>query len=256
MSKAGEFFRKALPTVMTIVGSAATLAAVIAAAKEGPKYKKVLEEKAAEEKEIGTKEKVLTGAKVFAPAIGFAAVSIGCGIGAHCLDLKTQASIMGAYALLQKNHTRLQQEFKTYRGKIEELVGTEVDDKAMVEVKKEELPEEVKVIEDDQKITVHLMGLTDDTNGYTLETTKEDVLYNIIRVNRLLATIGELSLNDMLDIFEIDKIGEDGEKAGWSYIQLAEYYEVVWVEFEFVKQEDGSYILLCVYPPEEDYLDY
>ena len=249
MSKAGNFIRNALPTVMTIVGSAATLAAVMFAAKGGADFKA-----ATEAKEMTRKEKVKTGVKIFAPAGACALVSIGCGVGAHCLDLKTQASIVGAYTLVQSQLKKHQGEFDKYRKEIEKLYGEEADEKAMVEVKKEELPDEVKeaVFEEgnvgeyaSKKITVHFANFSDDFPEQTIETTMEDVLFAIIRVNKMINTLGSITLNDALDLFGLDKVGEKGDEYGWSYDMLCEWNNDTWLDFDMIKLDDGTFL---VYP--------
>ena len=240
MSKMQGFLRKVVPTVLTIIGSGATIAAVILAAKEGPIYKKALEEK-----EMTTKEKIKTGVKIFAPAGACALVSVGCTVGAHCLDLHTQASIVGMYTLAQGQIKKHRGEFDKYRKKIEEKFGFEEEKKVAVEVAKDSLPEELKQLPSEQKITVHLSSLTDDWEEFTFETKMDDVLWAILQTNKLIATLGEITLNHVLELFGVDGVGEKGEEYGWCYDQLVSWSCESWLDFDILKLDDGS---ILVYP--------
>lgn len=245
MSTAKDFARRVLPTAMTVLGSLATIAAVIFAAKEGQEFKEKIEGK-----EMTKKQKVWTGVKTFKKTELCTAVSLGCGIGAHCLDLKTQASLVGAYTLLQSQVKKHQGEFGKYRKKIEEIYGPEVDEKTMVEVKKEELPEEVKKdISDgngEKKLTVHFANFGDDLPEITVERTLEEILRGEIELNKMLMTTYEVTLNDALEIFGLDTIGQEGNEQGWTADMMCDWTGgYLWLEIDMMKLDDGTYL---VYP--------
>lgn len=232
MSKAGRLLRKILPTVLTVVGAGATIAATWLAAKEGPLYQKALEEK-----EMTRKEKIITGVKTFAPAIGCAAVSVACSVGAHCMDLKTQASLTGAYVAIQEA-------YKKYRIKNGELNGEEADNAVRMNMEEEKLPEVIRNEDGDKVYTVYLQNLVDDVPVVKFKSTKAGVLMNILRINRILDIVGSLTLNDVCDFFEIERIKGGGE-LGWSVDMLHAMARQDFLDFGFETADDGS---LIVYP--------
>lgn len=228
MSKAGDFIKRALPVVMTVVGSAATVAGIFFAAKEGPKYKE-----ATEGKGMTVGQKVVAGAKIFAPAIGCAVLSVSCGVGAHMIDAKTQASLMGAYAVLEKG-------YKEYKKKNEELNGEEADMNVRVAMEEEKLPEKLIELDGDKPCMVHLKNLCEDIPEITFISTKYISLKAIARFNKMLEVVEVMSVNDLLELFERDPI-EGGSDIGWSSETLFRNYRMSSLEFDMTDEEDGSF---------------
>lgn len=244
MSNIKQFVRKAVPIALTVVGSVSTIAAVIFAAKEGPKYQKILEEKGDDVKPI---EKVTTAVKVFAPAIGCAAASIACGVGAHMMDMHTQASIMGAHAALVQAYKK-----HIAGGKGTEWIEENKND--LLGLEKEKLPPDVMREIDEKKYQVHLMRLGDDVGEIVFEATKEELLWKIIAVNMELGRCGELCLNRLLELFELDQYKiPGGYDEGWSFPMLGSMDGCEWLQFAYVQESDGS---LTCYPEEPAYGGY
>lgn len=238
MSKAGVFIRKILPTVLTVVGAGSTIAAVIFAAKEGPRYERIIEEKRFETcAEPSIKEKIITGAKIFAPAIGCAAVSVACGVGAHCMDLHTQASLTGAYVAAQ-------QAFKKYREKNAEINGDKADISVREAIEEEKLPEVIRDATGERIYTVHIEGLEEGRHSDTISMPKADILTAIIRANLMLDQIGSITLNDMRELFGLPSV-EEGHELGWSVDMLCDWQQSTQLEFSIDEKKDGS---LVVYP--------
>ena len=231
-----QFVRKAVPIVLTVVGSASTIAAVIFAANEGPKYQKILKEKGDEMKPV---EKVTTAVKVFAPAIGCAAASIACGVGAHMMDMHTQASIMGA-------HAALAQAYRKHIANGKELDWAGVDKDLLKEAEASKLPPDVMKEVDEKKYFVHLKSVADDLEEIVFEATKEELLWKIIAVNMELGRCGEMTANRLLELFELDDYKyPGGDSEGWSFPMLGEWDGCEWLTFDYFVEDDGS---LTCYP--------
>ena len=243
MSKAGVFIRKILPTVLTVVGAGSTIAAVIFAAKEGPRYASIIEDKRFEKcEEPSVKEKVLVGAKIFAPAIGCAAVSIACGVGAHCLDLKTQANLTGAWVASQ-------QLYKKYAKKNEELNGKAADEKVREAIEEEKLTGAVRDADGEKLYVVHIEGLEEGGHRETRTMTKADILTAIMRVNRMLDQIGCITLNELRGMFDLAPV-ENGGDIGWSVDMLCDWCQSYQLDFSVDEMDDGSqlvYPMFCAY---------
>lgn len=236
MSNFKQFVRKAVPIVLTVVGSASTIAAVIFAAKEGPKYQKILEEKGDEMKPV---EKVTTAVKVFAPAIGCAAASVACGVGAHMMDMHTQASIMGA-------HAALAQAYKKHIANGKELNWVNSDKELLKEAEESKLPPDAMKDVDEKKYFVHLKSVADDLDEIVFEATKEELLWKIIAVNVELGKCGEMTANRLLELFELDEYKyPGGDSEGWSFPMLGEWDGCEWLMFDYFVEDDGS---LTCYP--------
>lgn len=245
MSNFKQFVRKAVPIVLTVVGSASTIAAVIFAANEGPKYQKILEERGEEMKPV---EKAVTAVRVFAPAIGCAAASIACGVGAHMMDMQTQASIMGA-------HAALVQAYKKHIVDNKEVKWNEDDEEVLKEVVGEELPESVKHSNEEKVYTIRLKNVSDRLDEITFEATKEELLWKIIAVNKELGRCGELTANRLLELFELDDYKyPGGDDEGWSYAMLGEWDGGEFLAFDYGQESDGSLTCFPLYPAYEGYL--
>ena len=244
MSSFKQFVRKAVPIVLTVVGSASTIAAVIFAAKEGPKYQKILEEKGDEMKPV---EKVTTAVKVFAPAIGCAAASIACGVGAHMMDMHTQASITGAYIALK-------QAYRKHVSDEKELPWVDENKDILMDAERDRLPPDVMREVDEKVYTVHLKDFADDLDEIDIQATKEQLLWKIIAVNMELGRCGELTLNRLLELFELSEYkisGGDGE--GWSFAMLGSWNGNEFLMFDYIHESDGS---LTCYPLSKAYDGY
>lgn len=251
MSNFKQFVRKAVPIVLTVVGSASTIAAVIFAANEGPKYQKILEEKGDEIKPI---EKVTTAIKVFAPAIGCAAASIACGVGAHMMDMHTQASIMGATVALKEGYKKFVKE----NG---ELNGPEANEKIFKKLEEENFPDDIRDEEGEKIYKVYLKNLRDDSfDEIAFEATKEELLLREIKANMELGTNGYLSLNKMLELFELGDFKiPSGNDRGWSIEMLIEANSrtdlIPWLLFDYTRNDDGSLTMYPVWPSVEGFDD-
>lgn len=246
------FFRKAIPLALTILGSASTVAAVIFAAKEGPKYKAALEEKDEDTKPI---EKVATAVKIFAPAIGCAAVSIACAVGAHAMDMHTQASLTGAYAALQVAYAK-------YRKSNGEVNGPDADfnvmkkfvtDKlhkdlgipeAMLDGDKECAAEDITDEMVDNSTNAPLFKYHDCVTDREFESTEANVIKAEAYLNKLIVTTGGLSVNDWCELLEIPTVDE-GDNIGWGAEMTWDEWGEGWIEFThpLTRNDDGEEII-------------
>ena len=246
MSNLKHFIRKAVPIVLTVVGSASTVAAVIFAAKEGPKYMQILEEKGSEIKPI---EKFATAVKVFAPAIGCATASIACAAGTVMFDASTQASIMGLAAAAQQG-------YKNILKKNEEINGPEANKKIFKAICGENFPDDEHDENGEKIYTVHLKNVSETAlEEVTFRDTKEGVLLKAAAVNMELGKCGHITYNRLLELFELSEHKTiNGEFEGWSCWMLGDWGENPWLVFDYVLNNDGSLTLYTLWPAYEGYL--
>lgn len=242
MSNFKHFIQKAVPIALTILGSAATVAAVIFAAKEGLIYEKVLKE----DPEMKPVKKVTTAVKTFGPAIGCAAVSVACEVGAHLMDQHTQASLMGAAVAIKEG-------YRKFRQKNTEVNGVEAGKKVLKEMMKDDIPEDLRDENGEKIHTFHLQGMSDTGYEWEIKATMKKMLDAIIDLNVMLDYQGEMTLNQALEFFEIDGIGPVGDKEGWASCKLGDMEGLGILKFDKVKQEDGSWIIGPNRPACDDY---
>lgn len=246
MSRKTTFVRKVLPVIFTVVNVGMTVAAVIFAAKEGPKFKKALEEK-----EMKPSEKILTGAKIFAPAIGCALASSACAIGGVCLNFKTQSVLLGMVA--SSNEL-----LKQYRAKNEEVNGEDADKKVMTEIAKDKLPENLKAKADsDETMIFH-----DCITGQMFESTMAKVIEAEYQINRELHALDSgfmISLNRYCELFGMKSVS-GGDDEGWSLESICEWGDAEhmdWLDFmhEDFQDTDGTLVTNIVpsWPSSTDY---
>lgn len=119
-------------TALTFLGAIGVVATSIMVAKVAPKAAKILEEAKKEKGEKLTKAEVVkTAAPVYIPAIITGTLTVACVLGANVLNKHQQASLMSAYALLDNS-------FKGYRRKVNEIYGEDADERVAEELAADE----------------------------------------------------------------------------------------------------------------------
>ena len=133
-------------TILTCIGAIGVVATAVLAAKETPKAL-ALVEKAEEEKgeELTNLEKVKVAAPAYIPAIAVGASTIICVFGANILNKRTQATLAGAYPLIDRT-------YKEYRKKVDELYGEGASDEVQVELAKEHKDEIDEFAEENEEL--------------------------------------------------------------------------------------------------------
>lgn len=242
-----RFFRKNASTILTCAGSAGVVVTAVMAVKATPKAMELI--KAAEE-EKGEKLTRLETIEVtwttYVPA-GIAGIAtIGCIFSANLLNKRTQAALTSAYVLLD-------QSYKDYKKKVEELYGEDVDHKIRAHVAKD------KYTECDIEVGSDAQLFYDFYSGRYFESTMEYVLKAEYALNRKIMTGESAYLNEWYDELGIDPI-ESGYELGWSRGFNETAYWQEWVDFHHneVELEDGlsCCIITFAQDPSIDFADY
>jgi hypothetical protein len=120
MTKTKLFFKKHSSTILTVIGAVGVVGTAVLSVKATPKALKLIEEKKQEleKEELTAIETVKTAWKPYIPAAITGFSTIACIFGANYLSVRSQASLMSAYALLDRS-------YKEYREKTEELYPEE-----------------------------------------------------------------------------------------------------------------------------------
>ena len=212
------YLRKNSSTILTCVGAIGVVATSIMAIKATPKAM-VLLEKAKEEKgeDLTKTEIVKATALVYIPTIVVGASTIACIFGANTMSKRQQAAITSAYALLD-------QSYKEYRNKVNEIYGEEVEEKVKEEIAKDKHPGNMEE-EDDGKELFY-----DHFSGRYFRSTAYKVQHAEYQLNRDLAMRDYAYLNEFYDYLGIPGI-DGGWDLGWSVGSNFAMYWQNWIDF-------------------------
>ena len=234
--KAGRKLKNASPIILTAVAMVGVVATVVEAIRATPKAVEMAEEAKAETESekipVGKIVKIVY--KCYMPTIGLGVCTLASMYGATALSRRQIASLMSGYAVLNES-------YKTYRGKVEELLGKDGEAEIRREIVKDDLKNAKPEVRNDDLPLICLSFLSDEPFNATLDAVK-DAEYAL---NRLFSERGIVSVNDFLTMLKRPRVYW-GDEAGWDeYINQA-YYDINWIDFvhEEVVTDDG---LHCVY---------
>ncbi len=216
-------------------------------AKATTKANKLLEEAKIEKGEELTKREVVqVAAPAYIPPIIMGATTIACIFGANVLNQRNQASLISAYGVLD-------QYYKDYRNKVNELHGEDTDDEVLNEIAKDRYDEGQYIKEFEDKQLFY-----DEFSGRYFESTIEEVKDAEYHFNRNFALIGYADLNEFYTFLGIEEV-EYGFYMGWSQYVGEAYYGYKWVDFtrHMIDMEDGNKccVIRMPFEPHYDYLD-
>lgn len=233
------FFKRNASTILTCVGGIGVVATAVVAVKDTPKAMQIIEKKTEEKGEdLTTIEKIKVAGPVYIPAIAIGVSTLACIFGANALSKHSQASLVSAYALLDNS-------YKEYKKKVEELYGEGADARVKGEVVKDKYNETDVPREDEKQL------FYDYFSERYFESTMEEVLKAEYELNRELHTKDYAYLNEFYDLLGLDHI-QSGWDLGWSTGALLSHYWKTWIDFrhEKVEMEDGMecYIITMTEP--------
>lgn len=248
LSKSAKtFLSRNSSTILTCIGGIGVILTSVMAVKATSKALPLLE-KAKEEKgeELTKVEKVRVAGPAYIPTIIAGASTIACIFGANVLNKKQQAALMSAYALMDNS-------YKEYKKKVEELYGKEADGQIRKEIVKDKYEENDISVEDDKQL------FFDDFSMRYFESTMEDVVKAEYNLNRALSIDNYACINEFYEFLGIDKIA-GGDQLGWSEEKLFETTWCSWLDFRHEKavMDDGleCHIIYMAAEPSLGYLDY
>lgn len=241
------FVKKNASTILTCLGGAGVVTTAVMAVKATPKALQLIE---AAEKEKGEKltrmETVKVAGMTYTPTVIVGTATIVCIFGANILNKRAQAALTSAYALLD-------QSYKDYKKKAEELYGEDVNADIRESIAKDKYEENQIVVGVDSRL------FYDFYSGRLFESTMECVLMAEYNLNRKIMTNECAYLNDWYEELGIDPI-EGGDLVGWSkdFNQAAYWQE--WVDFHHAEAEMDENLECCIITfkqdPSIDFSDY
>lgn len=243
-----EFLRRNSSTILTCIGAVGVVATTVMAVKATPKALTLLENATEEKGEKLTKiEMVKVAGPSYVPAAITGAATIACIFGSNVINKRQQASLMSAYALLDNS-------YKEYRKKVDEMYGEEAGEKVRAEIAKDKYTGD-GTLEDNEKELFF-----DFYSGRFFESTKEDVLRAEYETNRTLMVDGAVGLNEFYEALGLETRPEYSE-IGWSAGQMFDMYWHPWIEFDheegLIDDDSLEYTIISLpLEPVMDYFDY
>ena len=242
--KGKQLIKRNASTILTCIGVVGVVATAVTAVRATPKVVKLLDACEAEKGASLTKSEVVQIAGPhYIPAILLGAGTIACMFGANTLNKQQQAALMSAYALLDNS-------YKEYKKKVEEIYGEEASSHIREEIAKDKYVDEDIKVEDGKRL------FYDEFSGRYFESTTKDVIEAEYNLNRQMAYNGGAYLNEFYEFLGLEPI-EAGSELGWSQGILQSMYWAEWVEFdhERVVMDDGlkCYIIVIRYEPVVDF---
>ena len=244
------FIKRNVPTILSCLGVAGVVATTVTAVKATPKALSLIED--AEEKkgeQLSKWEKVNVVGPVYIPSVITGIATVACILGANVISKCQQATLMSAYALLDNS-------YKEYRKKTDELYGEKAEKHIREEVAKDKYTGDGKILDDNKEL------FFDFYSGRYFESTKEAVMWAQYETNRALFTNYAVSLNEYYDFLGLEERPEY-DLVGWSCGKMEEIYCHPWIEFdheETIIDDESEYNegLKCtiIYMPLEPFMDY
>lgn len=241
------FCKRNASTILTVAGGAGVIATTIMAVKATPKALRAIDKAKTEKGEnLTVFETVRVAGPAYIPTIAMGAGTLTCIFGANILNQRKQASLVSAYALLDNS-------YKEYKKKVNELYGEDADFKVKEGIAKD------KYEENDVKLSDNKLLYYDSFSGRYFEATSEDVLKAAYTLNKLIVEEGCACANEFYDMLDIPGI-DGGDDIGWSVEALADMYWSYWIDFHVEKTtlDDGleCHILLMEVEPTAEALQY
>ena len=228
VQKSVKFVRRNASTILTCAGAAGAIATPIMAVKATPKAMQLIEDAELEKGEDLTKlETVQVAGPVYIPTVLVGVSTLTCIFGANMLNKRQQASLISAYTLLDNS-------YKEYREKVNEIYGENADKDVQNEIAKDKYNEADLEVLNGKKLYYDMFS-----ERY-FEATPEQVLSAEYAINKKIATWGCAELNEYYLALDIPPV-DYGQYLGWSYGGLMDMTWESWLDFhkEEVTMDDG-----------------
>lgn len=222
--KSKGFLRNNSATILTSIGAIGVIGTAVLTAKATTKANGILEEaKIMKGENLTVKEKIVVAGPTYAPAILIGTATIACVFGANILNKRHQAALISAY-------TMLDQSYKQYKNKVDELYGEGSSNDVLKAIAEDEY-EKISIRVDDEKELFY-----DEYSNRYFESTKEKVKEAQYTLNRNLVIRDYAYLNEWYEALDLDLL-DGGYELGWTMGQCMDMYWQPWIDFTHSKIE-------------------
>lgn len=223
------FIKRNGSTILTVAGGIGAVATTVMAVQATPKALKTIEAVEEVKGEKLTKLEIIQVAgPIYIPTVLMGVGTLACIFGANMLNKRHQAAITSAYALLDNS-------YKEYRKKVQDLYDVSVDEKIRSEIVKDHYKEDEPQVNPGKEL------FYDYFSERFFESTQLEVLAAEAGLNKIIANDCGAYLNEFYDLLGLDEI-EAGKELGWSNSVLDSMYWTNWVDFKHStdKLPDGT----------------
>lgn len=240
-----RFLNRHSSTILTVLGAAGVVGTAILTAKAIPKADEMLTEAYNKKGEpLTTAEKIKASWKAYIPAAAVGASTIACIFGINYLNTRNQASLASAYALLDNA-------FKDYRNKANDVYGEDADKNIQHAVMKSKFDDGMELHPDDAVL------FFDHHSMRYFESTMEHVKEAERKFLEDFHTRGYSCLNEYYDLLGIPRMSY-GYQLGWFDLESNDPYNCQELEFmyEEVDVKDGlkCWMIYTNIPASYDYI--
>lgn len=169
------------------------------------------------EEDMNTKEKVLYSIPKYKRTIGLGIGTLSCFVGSTVLSRKNQASLIGAYTLLEQSYKELKDKIKEIHGE----EGLQQINDAIRKSRKSNIERHER-----KEDTTLFYDLYSDTY---IETTMEVVKNAECEINRLYSERGYADVNEYYNLLGKPLGIKNGDEFGWSVFDM----ECNWIYFDY-----------------------
>lgn len=241
-----RFLKRNSSTILTCIGAVGVAATAIMAAKDTIKAAELVKKKEGTDVKLSKKEIIKTAAPAYIPTVVVGISTIACIFGANILNKKTQASLMGAYALLD-------QSYKEYKDNTKKVFGDEADRRIKESIAKNYYDDSTAFPREDNK------QLFFDFHGLQFfNATEDEVLAAEDAVNQMMMNTGYAALESFYKLLGIECVDTDYE-VGWTRGSCAEYgFDYIEFKHDVIKNDDGTEFtaITMITEPVEDFMLY
>ena len=223
------FIKRNGSTILTVTGGIGAIGTAVMAVQATPKALKTIEAVEGAKGEKLTKLEIIQVAgPIYIPTVLMGVGTLACIFGANMLNKRQQVAITSAYALLDNS-------YKEYRKKVQDLYDVSVDEKIRSEIAKDHYKESDAPTDPKKEL------FYDYFSERFFESTQLEVLAAEAGLNKIIANDCGAYLNEFYDLLGLDEI-EAGKELGWSNGILEAMYWTNWVDFKHSTDElpDGT----------------
>lgn len=219
--RAGKSLKKNAPTIMSVIACVGVVGTGVVTAKCHREAMEDLEEHDKATKldlTFSEKTKILVPHYIWPAAIGGATIALI--LGSNALNKKQMAEVYGALIAIDQG-------YKAYRLKVNELLGEDADSQIRNEIARETF---IKKDIPKKKYSDTTLFYEENSEQF-FWSTMEDVKDAEYEFNRYFILKEEATLNDLLKFFGSPE-AEFGNVLGWNIIDGGAFYGYSWVDFD------------------------
>lgn len=233
MKGIAQTLKKQSPLILSIVGSIGVLGTAVLTTHATIKAVRIADGMQRLEPDKGkvvypSNEEIVKAVwKCYIPPVTVGLATIGCILGSAVLSRHQQKALASAYILLD-------QSFREYKNKVNELYGENADREVRSEIVKD------LYADTDERYDGETLIFYEEHYGKLFERTMLQVKTAEYELNRKFALDGEASINDFLDLLGLDNV-DFGDCIGWLADSNYDFYGHLWIEFkhEPIIMDDG-----------------